>query len=330
MRLLLPVLLVFCLLRPPAVGASADDAWTDRENASRESNQQRIKRGVHWYRYPNKKNDIEQEKFAYQLYRDGRLRKAANAYQALVYAWPDSPKAALAQLALAKTQQKRGRYDEAFNEYQYLIDHYPGQFIYTDVLEFQFQIATYLMHAKTGKFLFFPGFASPERALPMFEKIIRNAPSWDKSPIAQYNIGRIHEMNGNEEEAISAYESLQNRYPSSTWAAQASFREASCLCRLADQRKNDENALNSARAALVDFIRSHPESQDASTARTLLHALNIRRASMAYERARFYDQHTERREAALIAYEDFIKNFPSSDLASAARNRIDQLRKSLP
>ena len=285
-----------------------------------------IKRGVHWYRHPSFKTAAEQETYAYSLYQTGRLRASANAYQALVYAWPDSPQAATAQLALAKVQQHRELYEKAFDEYQYLVDHYPGQFDYRNVLELQFQIANYLMNAKKGAFLFFPGFDAPERAIPMFEKIIRNAPSWDKAPLAQFDIGLIHELNHEEEEAGAAYEILQNRYPNSEWAAPASFHQALCLNRLSTQRPYDENALNSARSALVSFIRTYPDSRQVTEAQALLKEDNTRRERLVFERASFYDRLAKRPGAALQAYEEFLRVFPSSDLAPTARKRIEALK----
>lgn len=305
--------------------AGYESGFNDESGPANAVAKPRLKRGVHWYRKPSRPTEFEQEKLAYEYYQDSRLRKAANAYQAQVYAWPDSTRAAAAQLALAKIQQKRGKYEAAFKEYQYLVDNYPGQFSYPEVLDLQFQIASYLMHAKVGKWLLLPGFSAPERATPLFDQIIRNAPSWEKAPEAQFNIGRIHEMNGEEEEAIAAYEVLQNRYADGTWAQQAAFREASCLYRLSDQRRNDENALNAARAALAAFIRAYPASPDVATAETCLRTLNTRLATLVYERARYYDRLANKPEAALQAYEDFVKNFAHSDLAEAARTRIGEL-----
>lgn len=284
------------------------------------------KRGTHWYRHPARQTPLEQAAYAYGLLQAERLRAAQNAYQALVYAWPDSPQAAPAQLALAQVLQKRELYERAFDEYQYLIDHYAGQFNYTDVLQAQFQIANYLMTTKRGRFFFFPGFAAPERALPLFEKIIQNAPSWEKASLAQFTIGTIHELNDNDEEALAAYEVLMSRYPDSEWASSASYRAADCLRRLSQDRPQDENALNSARAALIDFIRSYPNDDRVPDARARLKALNVRKEAMALERARFYDRLRGHPEAALRAYEDFLRNFPSSDSAPLVTERIAALK----
>ena len=50
----------------------------------------KVKRGLHWYRKPSCATPAEQMALAYRYYEEGRYRKAANAYQALVYAWPDT------------------------------------------------------------------------------------------------------------------------------------------------------------------------------------------------------------------------------------------------
>jgi TolA-binding protein len=284
------------------------------------------KRGIHWYRRPARASAAEQEKYAYSLYQDKRLRAAANAYQALVYAWPDSPQAPAAQLALAKILQQREHYEDAFNEYQYLIEHYPGQFDYGEALNLQFQIANYLMNARTAKFLFFPGFEAPERAIPLFEKIIQNAPSGDKAPQAQLSIGLIHETNGEDQEAVAAYEILQNRYPDGESAAAASFHQAKCLYRISKDQRYDETALHAARSALVAFLRTYPDHGGVPEAQTLLKELNNRHEKSVYERARFYDRLARKPEAAALAYEEFLRVFPASDLAPGVRDRIAALR----
>lgn len=284
------------------------------------------KRGTHWYRHPEYDTATNQEAYAYRLYTNGSLRSAEKAYNALVYAWPDSPQAPSAQLAVAQIMQKREYYEEAFDEYQYLIEHYPGRFRYPEVLEAQFQIANYLMNSRRGEFLFFPGFAAPDRALRLFEKIVKNAPSWEKAPLAQLNVGQIHEMNDELEEAIAAYEILLNRYPLSEWAATASYRQADCLCKLADQRPHDENAVNAARAALVDFIKSYPSHAAVPEAIQRRDALNRRVREMALARARFYDQLTKRPDAALSAYEQVCRTYPETEVAAQAAGRIEELR----
>lgn len=287
----------------------------------------KVKRGIRWYRSPQRETASEQMKLADAFLKDQRLRKAANAYQALVYAWPDSPEAPVAQLKLAQTQEQRDAPGKAFDEYQYLFDYYPGQFDYRDVLGRQFKIANYLMTTRKGSFLFFPGFEAPERAIPLYEKIIRNAPTWDHAATAQLNIGIIHELNDENEEAVAAYEIVQNRYRDETILAQASFREARCLVTIYRDRRNDENACNAARAALAQFIKNYPGHEKIQEARTFQKQLDNEQVLRAFEMARYYDEIAHRPKAALIAYEEFLVKYSFHELAGKARARVEILRK---
>lgn len=304
---------------PPPVN-NQDQTQPDAEKA-------KVKRGTHWYRKPQMETAAGQMRLADAFLKAQRLRKAANAYQALVYAWPDSPEAPVAQLKLAQVQEQRGALIKAFDEYQYLFDYYPGLFDYRDVLGRQFKIANVLMTTRKGAFLFFPGFEAPERAIPMYEKIIRNGPTWEYAATAQLNIGIIHEMNEEFEEAVAAFEIVQNRYRDEALLADASFRGATSLCRIYRDRRHDENACDAARAALLQFIRSYPANAKVQEARTLLKQLDDDQAERTFERARYYDEIARRPKAALIAYESFLEKYSFHELAAKARARIEILRK---
>jgi len=305
---------------PPNMPTSTDKTDTHRG---------RVKRGVHWYRKPALATAVKQLEYGYKLYQAKRYRLAANAYQALVYAWPDSPEAPKAQLALAQVQETRQLYTKAFDEYQYLFDYYPGQFDYRLVLDRQFKIANFLMTTPKASILFFRGFPAPERALPLFETIIRNAPLWDHAATAQLSLGIIHENNGDYEEAVAAYEILQNRYNDETLLPQASFREAHCLYLIYKDHPNNENSCNAARAALVQYIRSYPQHETIQEARLYLQTLNNEQGARTYEQARYYDRIARRPKSALIAYGEFLKKYASlnPELTAIARERVEVLKK---
>ena len=48
-----------------------------------------------------------------------------------------------------------------------------------------------------------------------------------------------------------------------------------------------------------------------------------------YQRAQFYDKRAKRPKAALIAYQDLIRNFPFSDKAAEVNKRIEELKAQL-
>ncbi|MEI6563940.1 MAG: tetratricopeptide repeat protein [bacterium] len=330
MRFIIQILLLTLLILP--CKASYDTMPSPPPTSttpSKDDEKPRVKRGTHWYRSPQYDTAAKQMDYALKLYSEGRYRKAANAYQALVYAWPDSPEAPKAQLALAKVQETRQLFNKAFDEYQYLFEYYPGQFEYQEVLDRQFKIANYLMKTPKAAFLFFSGFDAPERALPLYEKIIKNAPTWNQAATAQLNIGIIHELNEEEQEAVTAYEILQNRYNDRDLNAQASFREAHCLVKIHAQQPNNEDACNAARAALVQFIRTYPGNEKIDEARSFLKTLNDQQARRAYDLALYYDTIAHRPKSALIAYEEYLRSYPSTAMEATAKERLAILKKEM-
>jgi outer membrane protein assembly factor BamD (BamD/ComL family) len=281
-----------------------------------------------FFRRPSKKTSAEQLVYAQALQKDGRKSKAIAEYQALVHQWHDAKEAPVAQLACAELLEETGYFFRAFNEYQYLMENYAGRFPYKKALEHQFSIANHLRTERVTRFLVFKG-TSPSRALPLYRKIVRNAPNWEKTSTAQFYVGWIHEQMRDYELAVGAYETAQYRYPKSAMAPRAAFRRAVCLHWLADRGRTDEGRLRAALAAYASFVRDHPKDRHVSEATKCLQELKQRLAAMHYKRALFYDNIAKRPRSALIAYTQFVRRFPLARDADRARDRIAALKTRL-
>jgi len=266
---------------------------------------------------------------AASLQAEGKTRRAAKQYRALVHKWHDSAEAPTAQYAYATYLLERGRYEQAFKEFQYLIDNYVGHFPYDEVLEAQFRIANHVRTARRGRLLGLPGFEAPERALSLFEAIVGNGPRWHRTPAAQFYVGMIHEQTGQFEEAVDAYEVVTQRYPNSILAPAAGLNGALCLLEIARVSRRDEKAYWDAVSALSGFIRDYPDAEGVETARRHMDELLEKLAGMYYDRALYYDRTARRPKSAVIAYNDFLKRFPSSDKAGAASARVQRLQQDL-
>lgn len=280
-----------------------------------------------FFHRPARETASEQLAYARSLLDSGHARKAMREFDALVHQWHDTKEAVQAQRALAQTLDDRGRYEEAFDEYQYLIDNYAGSFPFQEIIDRQFRIANYVRTVKRGKWLFFGGFTTPERALPLFEQIVENAPAGAKSAAARFYIGLIHEEAGDYADAMHAYETVRNRYPDDPRAGDAAFRRAYCLYRVAGMRQRDEASCREALSALAAFLRDFPENENAKVARQYLDQLRERLIGMYYARAEFYDRIAKRPEAAIIAYSDFVAKFPLAEQAKTAKQRIESLKQ---
>lgn len=274
---------------------------------------------------PSRKNPEDQLAWARKLQEEGRLRKATRAYRALVVTWPGSTEAPLAQWGLAQSLDARHKMEDAFDEYNNLTSHYTGGYPYDSVVQRQFEIAHSIMDKRRGAFLMFGGFKAPERAVPMFEKVVQNAPRASFAAEAQYLIGRAYELSDQLELAVVSYMTAQHRYPGTSWAEKASFGRARCLVRLSEESPNDEEALDQAWAAVVVFLNTFPQSEDAELGKAYRENLLRRRAKASYDKALFYDRIAKRPAAAIQSYENFVRQFPNSEWTALARARMQEL-----
>ena len=282
-------------------------------------------RGFHPFTRPKKKNPADQWAYTQQLNQRGKLRAAARHAYALRLYWPQAPEAPAAQMLNARILEQRRLYLDAFDSYQHLIEHYPGRFDFNEVIGRQLALANTIMTLKKGKFLFIPGFTAPERAIPLFETIVTNAPEWAGTAEALYHIGTANEHIYEYEKAIDAYFATLYRFPDSPFAEKAARNQVLCHIKISNDSPQDNRAIETAIAACDFFLARFPDSEYRGAIQSSRETLQTQRAQNAYSRARYYDKILRRPDAALIEYNNFLAQFPDSPQAPAARKRVAAL-----
>lgn len=278
---------------------------------------------------PEMDDPSKQFKYAQERLNAGETTDARREFDALVHEWGNSPEAPAAQRMVAILLDKECHYSDAFTEFQYLIYHYAGTFNYDEVLDKQLKIANFIKDERRLTFGIFPGFKSPENALSLYEQIVRNGPSWTNAPEAQFMTGMIHEELHEYEKAIVAYNTVQNRYPSSNLATESFFRRSCCLYLQAKDSSRDEIHIKKALSALSGYVARNPGKENAEEARKYISELQATLSEMAFEKALFYETKKHNLPAARIVYNDFIREFPASIKADEARKRIEMIDKAL-
>ena len=253
------------------------------------------------------------------------MRRAGRQYRALEVTWPGSAEAPTAQLRYAQTLETRGKAEDAFDQYQVLMEKYAGRFPYDEVLDRQFEIAVAVGQRRRLAWFGLSGMAAPERAVPLLEKIVQNGPQWKRAPEAQLMIARAYEESKQEDLAVTSYLLCEERFPNTDLAQQAALGRARCWYKLSVESPNDEASLEEAYAAAVGYLRHYPDSTDAATVKTLQADLLRQRAEKAYQRAVFYDRVARKPDAARASYESFVRSFPSSEHVEAARARLSEI-----
>lgn len=280
-----------------------------------------------WYSVSVKTPD-GQLTYARKMDAQGHVRPARKGYEALIREWPATPQAAVAQQSLGELFERTGKYEKAFDEYQYLLTYYSGNCPYNDILQREFKLANYLLHNNRSMFGWLLSGTDPIRE--RFEQIVRNAPRSSLAPEVMLIIGSIRVSEDEREEAIKVYEGLLNRFPTSPQAVSACYLAAQCRYELAVRHGYNESRSREAIAffkAIQARQPKHPQREQMTKWMNELTALLI---EQNYQRAVFYDTRQRNAEAAKAAYRRYVNEFPDSKYAQQVRDRLAELEKGAP
>ncbi len=283
-----------------------------------------------WFTHPYESTPQKQLAYADELRAQGKLRKAANEYRALVYAWPDSEEAPLAQFRMSEILAERRKYQRAFDEYQYLLLAYPGAVPYHKILENQYKIAD-TVATNIHRFIFIK-WESPEEAIPMFEKIIENGINWTNAPELQFRIARLYEKAGEFDMAIDAYALYHQRYPFGDMAEQALFGQARASYLYAKKYPVSTDLRENAMITLAAYLDWYPRGNMVQIAKRFLEELEMDMAYAIYKQALLYDKtasYTRDKaekilnlKAAIVCYRRVIDEFGTSNWADMSASRL--------
>ncbi len=125
--------------------------------------------------------------------------------------------------------------------------------------------------------------------------------------------------------AVEAYQAVVNKFPNEPVAADAQYQIGYIWLMAARRGTTDAAATTNAKTAFQDFLLHYPHSEKAAQARANLDLLEHKETTSSYEVAKFYDKQKYYR-AAVIYYNEVIRQQPGSTQSNLAKKRIDQLR----
>ncbi|MBU4211109.1 MAG: tetratricopeptide repeat protein [Kiritimatiellae bacterium] len=265
----------------------------------------------------------------------GHTIRASKACLALVNAWPESPQAPVAQLTYCRLLEQRGKPAKAFEEYQFLVEAYAGFFPYDEVMDSMYAIADGI--STRDRYFLFIKFKTPEEAIPLFEKLIRNGTQWKRAAELQFRIARIYEKTQQYDLAVEAYGTYHQRYPMSPLAEQALFSQGRCCYEYSRENPVALDLRENAAAVLQGCLDWYPYSDMAAEARTCLADLQHALVGGLYGQAALYQKtarftsdkraHQANLVAARVCYERVIDEFPHSEWAEQAHVRIAEINQ---
>lgn len=259
---------------------------------------------------------------------EGNPKRAIKAYKTLVRR---HPKDALAANALyhagVLTEQAKDLYGAA-DLFRRLVEKYPSSPHFDEAIEGQFRIGEAYLAGKKLKLLGIPFAQSMDRAVEVFAAVIRTAPYGKYTARAQFDIGLAREKQHLNDAALQAYQAVIDKFPNDPLAADAQYQIGYIWWMAAKNGTKDLAATKSARIAFQDFLFRYPNSEKAPQARANLQLLENKQTASAFNVAKFYDKQ-KRYRAAVIYYNEVIREQPGSVESEKAKQRIDQLRAKL-
>ena len=258
----------------------------------------------------------------------GNIKRAISCYRSLVRKHPKDALAPGAAYRASQLLEQTHNYLVAAAAYRAVVERYPASPNFNDAIEAQFRIGEIYLNGKKIKLLGISVSNSLDRAVEIFAAIVSTAPYGKYTARAQFDIGRAREKEGSQPAAIQAYQAVVEKFPNSPVAPDAQYQIGYIYLAASREGTKDIAAAANARIAFQDFLFRYPNSEKAAQARANLAQLEHKQTSSSLDIAKYYDKQKFYR-AAVIYYNEVIRQQPGSTESEKARRRLDELKKKL-
>jgi outer membrane protein assembly factor BamD len=255
----------------------------------------------------------------------GDIGTAIKAYRTIVKKFPHDTLTPGACYRLGQLLEQNHKYLPAADAYAVLCEKYPKSEHFEDSVTSLFRIGEMYLAGQKTKILGITIKSGLEQAGDIFSMIIRTAPYDKYTARAQFDLGRVREKQGRNEQAIAAYQAVVEKFPDDPIAADAQYQIGYIWSKASTSGTYDPAAANNAKMGFEDFLARYPNSEKSTQAKQNLKKMESKQTSTAYDIAKFYDKQKQYRAAA-IYYNEVIRTQPGSDEGEKAKKRISELR----
>ncbi|MGH8094380.1 MAG: outer membrane protein assembly factor BamD [Chthoniobacterales bacterium] len=255
----------------------------------------------------------------------GNPRRAIKIYKHLVKKYPRASVSPEATYRAAVLTEQLGDLIKAAAIYRGLMEVYPDSKHFSEAIESQFRIGEILLNRKKKKILGVPMGSTLDDSVEIFAAIVRSASYSRYTARAQFDIGRAREKQEAPDLAIAAYQAVVENFPNDPLAVDAQYQIGYIWLATTRSGVYDPDAADKARTAFQDFLYRFPKSEKAPQARENLALLDHRLTKGSLDIAKYYDKAKNYR-AAVLYYNEVIRQQPNSSESDIAKKRIEQLR----
>ena len=274
---------------------SSETSWVDPDQLTRETTDQRYK-------------------YAIALMIKREYISAVGIFKGVIKDNPGTELAIESQLNIAKSYFLLGDYHNSFRAYEQLIETDPATRRLQEILDKEFKV----------------GVAQMERdeygAIKVFERIIERNPLGFIAADSQVKIAECYYQLRQFDLAEDSFLSVMENYPDSEWVPYAQFRIP--YCKLSNIRVQERNydLLTKSRDGFEIYLANNPQGALVDATNEIIKEIDIKLAEREYETGVFYLRQ-KRPDAGFIYFESVTKNYPDTEWAAMAEEKIKMLKK---
>lgn len=271
-------------------------------------------------------NSSQQLDYALELYKQKQYDKAVTELEDLVKQFPGSRVAPEAQYRLGTVYEEKGDYFKALKAYQKLIETYPQNDRFEEVVEREFKLGNLFLSGKRGKLFgveIRPAFPIAAQA---FEHIVKHAPYGAFGDQAQFNLALAQKRAGQFEAALQSFQDVIDNYPQSALLEQARYELAETAYFRSIAQNRDERALEKASEQVQGFMQNYPGAPGTEKAAKIREEIDEKNAEKNYQIGLFYEKQNFV-QSAVIYYQDVAKRYPHTHWGSKSGERLRALQQ---
>lgn len=279
-----------------------------------------------WMNPKKASKDTPEDQFSWAMtfYESKDWDRALEEFDKLPSVYPNSRLSAEAVYYRGLCFEEKDDLAKAADAYQRLIDSYPYSDRIKDAVRREFEIAGKFAEGDKMKLLGVPLLDGKQKALELYQHIVKNAPFGSYGPEAQFKIGEVYRSMGDYDEARKAYQAVIDEYPQSELATKAKYQIAYSAMLASRHVQYNDQLTEKAIQEFEGFKQSFPQDAQAVEADESIKLLRAQKAQETLGVAEFY-QKRNRLSSAKVYYQEVIDRFPETPAAAESQKRIERL-----
>ncbi len=268
----------------------------------------------------------EQYDWALEFFNQKNWDRAIEEFEKLTETFPTSRLAAEGVYYVGQAYEQKDDTAKAADNYQKLVDKYPYSDRIKDAMRREFEIANEFAAGGKVKVLGVPALPGQEKALELYNHIVKNAPYGSFGDQAQYRIGELYKKQGEYELSKKAYVTLVEEYPSSDLVPQARYEIARSSMLASNTQQYSDQRAQEALEEFQDFKKEFADKPQAVEADESIKQIRTEKAKRDFDVAAFYEKNGKL-NSAKVYFEEVVRGYPETASAEEAKKRIDDIAR---